>query len=151
MKRWDTNHVEAIKSIMKKLSRSKDRKKSAIERRMEKDLWRFCRRQQDGSMDSIIQRANYILQKTIRMQTEACTLLNGGRQLYALIHEARILRELILWSIEDDEVYIHGSSHEKQHVFSLNLEEVFFKRILKVSLVVHPDPWSYDERKKWNL
>jgi hypothetical protein len=56
----------------------------------------FCRRQQDGSMDSIIQRANYILQKTIRMQTEACTLLNGGRRLYALIHEARILRELIL-------------------------------------------------------
>ena len=24
-------------------------------------------------------------------------------------------------------------------------------RSLKVSLVVHPQPWSYDERKKWNL
>jgi phage major head subunit gpT-like protein len=58
-------------------------------------------------------RANYILQKTIRMQREAWTLLDGGSQLYALIHEARIKRELILRSIEDDEVYIHDSSHER--------------------------------------
>jgi hypothetical protein len=41
-------------------------------------------------------RANYILQKTIRMQMEAWTLLDGGSRLYALIHEARIGRELIL-------------------------------------------------------
>jgi hypothetical protein len=51
------------------------------------------------------------------MQTEAWTLLDGGSRLYkeehAFIHEARIRRELILESIEDDEVYIHGSSHEK--------------------------------------
>jgi hypothetical protein len=40
-------------------------------------------------------RANYI-QKTIRMQMEAWTLLDGGSRLYALIHEARIRRELIL-------------------------------------------------------
>ena len=46
----------------------------------------------------------------------------------AFIHEARIRRELILWSIEDDEVYIHGSSHKKQYVFSLTLEEVFFEK-----------------------
>ena len=38
-----------------------------------------------------------------------------------------IRRELILWSIEDDEVYIHGSNHEKQYVFSSTLEEVFFE------------------------
>jgi hypothetical protein len=53
----------------------------------------FCRRQQDESVDK---RANYILQKTIRMQMEAWTLLDGGSRLYALIHEARIRRELIL-------------------------------------------------------
>jgi hypothetical protein len=41
-------------------------------------------------------RGNYILQKTIMMQMEAWTLLDGGRRLYALIHEARIRRELIL-------------------------------------------------------
>jgi hypothetical protein len=67
----------------------------------------FCRRQQDGSVDS---RENYILQKTIRMQMEAWTLLqktikmemeartllDGGSRLHALVHEARIRRELIL-------------------------------------------------------
>jgi hypothetical protein len=42
------------------------------------------------------------------------TLLDGGIRLYALIHEARIRRELILCSIEYDEVYIHGTSHERQ-------------------------------------
>jgi hypothetical protein len=41
-------------------------------------------------------RANYILQKTIRTETEAWTLLDEGRRLYALLHEARIRRELIL-------------------------------------------------------
>jgi hypothetical protein len=46
---------------------------------------------------------------------------------HVFIHEARIRRELILRSIEDDEVYIHGSKHEKQYVFSSTLEEVFFK------------------------
>jgi hypothetical protein len=61
------------------------------------------------------------------MQTEAWTLLDGGSRLYALIHEARIRRELILWSIEDDEIYIQGSSHEKQYVFSSTSEEVFFE------------------------
>jgi hypothetical protein len=40
--------------------------------------------------------SNYILQKTIRMQMEAWTLLGGGSQLYAPILEARIRRELIL-------------------------------------------------------
>ena len=46
---------------------------------------------------------------------------------HAFILEARIRRELILLSIEDDEVYIHGSSHERQYVFSSTLEEVFFE------------------------
>ena len=35
------------------------------------------------------------------------------KEKHALIHEARIRRELIVCSIEDDEVYIHGRSHEK--------------------------------------
>jgi hypothetical protein len=38
----------------------------------------------------------YIFHKTIRMQTEAWTLLDGKNRLYALIHEARTRRELIL-------------------------------------------------------
>ena len=41
-------------------------------------------------------RANYILQKKIRMQMEAWTQLDGGSQLYALLHEARVKREIIL-------------------------------------------------------
>ena len=51
----------------------------------------FCRRQLDR-----IKRAKYMLQKTIRMQMEAWTLLDRGSRSYALIHEARIRRELIL-------------------------------------------------------
>jgi hypothetical protein len=43
----------------------------------------------DGSMDSIIY-------KTIRTKTEAWTQSDEGSKLYALIHEARIRRELIL-------------------------------------------------------
>jgi hypothetical protein len=35
------------------------------------------------------------------------------KEKHALIHEARIRRELIVCSIEDNEVYIHGRSHEK--------------------------------------
>ena len=68
------------------------------------------------------------------MQTKAWTLLDGGSRLYipkeehAFIHESRIRRELILHSIEDDEVYIHGSSQEKQCVFSLTSEEAFFEK-----------------------
>jgi hypothetical protein len=41
-------------------------------------------------------RANYILQKKIRMQMEVLTLLDGGSRLYALLHESRVRRELIL-------------------------------------------------------
>ena len=52
-------------------------------------------------------RANYILQKTIRMQMEMWTQSDEGSILYALINEARIRRELSLWSIEDDEKYIY--------------------------------------------
>jgi hypothetical protein len=47
---------------------------------------------------------------------------------HAFIHEVRIRRQLILRSIEDDEVYIHGNSHEKKYVFSLTLEESFFEK-----------------------
>jgi hypothetical protein len=71
---------------MKRLRRSKDRKKSAIERKLEKDLRRFV---EDNKMKAWImldKRANYILQNTIRMQMEAWTLLNGGSRLYALLH-----------------------------------------------------------------
>jgi hypothetical protein len=41
-------------------------------------------------------RTNHILQKVIRIQMEAWTLSDGGSRLYALLHEARIRRELIL-------------------------------------------------------
>jgi hypothetical protein len=41
-------------------------------------------------------RANYILQKTIRMQMKVWTLSDEGSRLYALLHKARIRRELIL-------------------------------------------------------
>jgi hypothetical protein len=61
------------------------------------------------------------------MQMEAWTLSDQGGKLYALIHEARIRRELIPLSIEDDEIYIHGSNHEKQYVFNSNAEENFFE------------------------
>ena len=65
------------------------------------------------------------------MQTEAWTLPDGGSRLYIIkeknMHEARIRRELILWPIEDDEVYIHGSIHEMKYVFNLTLEEDFFE------------------------
>jgi hypothetical protein len=82
---------------MKKLRRSKDRKKSTNQEEIGKRLMMFCRRQQDGSVDSVRQDIQlYILQKTIRMHMEAWTLLDGGSRLYALLHEARVRRELIL-------------------------------------------------------
>jgi hypothetical protein len=56
----------------------------------------FCRRQQTEAWNRLDKRANYILQKTIRMQMETWTLLDGGSRLYALLHEARVRRELIL-------------------------------------------------------
>jgi hypothetical protein len=102
---------------MKRLRRSKDRKKSAIERKMEKYLWRFVEGNKMKAWTLLDKRGNYILQKTIRMQMEVWTLLDGRSWLYALIHEARIRREIILWSIEYDEVYIHDSNHEIQYVF----------------------------------
>jgi hypothetical protein len=40
---------------MKKLRRSKDRKKSTNREEIGKRLMTFCRRQQDGSMDSVRQ------------------------------------------------------------------------------------------------
>jgi hypothetical protein len=40
---------------MKRLRRSKDRKKSAIERKLEKGLMTFCRKQEDRSVDYIRQ------------------------------------------------------------------------------------------------
>ena len=85
--------------------------------KLEKDLWRFVEDNKMKVWNLLDKRANYILQKTTRMQMEAWNLLDGGSQLYALIHEARIRRELILWFIEDDEVYIHDSNHERQYVF----------------------------------
>ena len=50
------------------------------------------------------------------------------KEKHALIHEERITRELILWSILDDEAYIHGSSHEKQYVFILTSKEAFLEK-----------------------
>ena len=62
------------------------------------------------------------------MQMEAWTLLDGGSQLYALIHEATIRRELILWFIKDDEIYISIVAVMKdKYVFSSTVEEDFSK------------------------
>ena len=44
--------------------------------------------------------------------------------------------------------FIRSSSHDKQHVFSLTLEEVFFEKKPWISLVVHLHLFSYDEKKK---
>jgi hypothetical protein len=93
----------------------KKQKQKKVSNREEigKGLMTFCRKQQDGSKRAnytlqktirmqmeactlLDKRANYTLQKTIRMHMEAWTLLDGGSRLYALIHEARIRRELIL-------------------------------------------------------
>jgi hypothetical protein len=43
---------------------------------------------------------------------------------------------------------IESSGHDKHHVFSLSLEEVFFEKKPSVSLVVHLHLCSYDERNK---
>ena len=42
------------------------------------------------------------------------------KEKHALIHEAMIRREIILLSVEDDEVYIHGSIHRKTVRVQLN-------------------------------
>jgi hypothetical protein len=52
----------------------------------------YCRKQQGCRWKRGLY---YILQKIIRIQIEAWTLLDRGSILYALIHEARIRRELI--------------------------------------------------------
>ena len=63
----------------------------------------------------------------MKMQMEEWNLLDGGIRLYALLHEARIRRDIILWSIEYDEIYIHGSSYEGQYMFSSTAKEYFFE------------------------
>ena len=84
----------------------------------------------DGSMDSVKRR----------------------EKIYALLHEARIRRELILWSIEDDEIYISMVAVMKDITCSSQPQKkTSSKRNLKVFLVVHPDLWIDDEGKKWNL
>jgi hypothetical protein len=75
------------------------------------------------------------------MQVEAWTLLYGESQLYALIHEARTRKELILLFIEDDEIYISMVAVMKDCTFSVQPQKkTYSKRSLKVFLVVHPDP-----------
>jgi hypothetical protein len=86
-------------------------------------------------------RANYILQKTIRMQMEAWTLLDKGSRLYALLYKARIRREIILLSIEDDEMYISMVAAMKDSTCSAQpRKKTSSKKSLKVFLVVHPNP-----------
>jgi hypothetical protein len=45
-------------------------------------------------------------------------------------------------------LFIRSSSHDKKHVFILTLEEVFFEKKPRISLVVHLHLCSYDEKKK---
>jgi hypothetical protein len=56
---------------MKRLRRRKDKKKSATEKKLEKDLRRFIKDNKTEAWTLLDKRANYILQKTIRMQMEA--------------------------------------------------------------------------------
>ena len=116
--------MKYIKQILWKLLQAKPksesilkkprRKKSAIKRKLEKDLWRFAEdnKDADGNVDSPRWRESIIYHH---------------KEEHVFIHEAKIRRELILRSIKDDEVYIHGSKHEKQYVFSSTLEEVLFE------------------------
>ena len=154
MKGWNTNHVEAIKPNQS----WRDLEEAKTERsRQSKGNWKktydiFVEDNKVEAWTLLDKRANYILQKTIRMQMEAWTLLDGGSQLYALLHEARVRGELILWSIEDDEIYISMVASIKDSTCSVQLQKkTSLKRSLKVFLVVHLDLWSYDKRKKWNL
>ena len=68
---------------------------------------KFCRRQQDKSVDSVRQESQLYI-------TE------DNKDAYGRMDSVRrrelIRMELILLSIEDDEVYIHDSSHERQYV-----------------------------------
>ena len=53
------------------------------------------------------------------------------KEQHTFLHEARIRRELVLNNVINQvsiHVPIDGSSHEKQHVFSLTLEEIFFEK-----------------------
>jgi hypothetical protein len=52
---------------------------------------------------------------------EVWTLLYRGSRLYALLHEARIRRDLILLSIEDDEMYISMVAAMKNSTCSAQL------------------------------
>jgi hypothetical protein len=54
-------------------------------------------------------------------------IIYNHKEEHVFIHEARIRRDIILRSIEYDEVYIHGNKHENKYVFSSTLEEVFFE------------------------
>jgi hypothetical protein len=56
----------------------------------------FCRRQQDGSVDSVRQESQLYIAEDNKDVDGSVALLDGGSRLYALIHEARIRGELIL-------------------------------------------------------
>jgi len=54
---------------------------------------------------------------------------------------------------------IESSNHDKQHMFSLTLEEVFFERSLKypwLSIYIHVPimkgrSWNLQEERAWNI
>jgi hypothetical protein len=56
----------------------------------------FCRRQLDRSMDSVRKESQLYIAEDSNDAVEAWTLLDEGSRLYALLHEARVRRELIL-------------------------------------------------------
>jgi hypothetical protein len=63
------------------------------------------------------------------MQMEVWTLSDGGSRFYALLHEARIRREIILYSIEDDEMYISMVATMKDSMCSDQPQKkTFFRR-----------------------
>ena len=67
---------------MKKLRRSKDRKKSAIEKKLEKDSWHFCRKQQDESVDSIRQESQSYIAEENKDADESVDSVRQESQLY---------------------------------------------------------------------
>ena len=110
---------------MKTLRRSKDRNKSTIKRKLEKDLWHFAEgnKDTDGSVDYVRWREVIIYFQKKNMHSYMKQEL-GGRYSYDPLKMMK---------------YISMVEAMKDSMFSVQTQTKYsLKRILKVSLVVHP-------------
>ena len=111
-KEWNISCERHYKIRPKSEETWKKQRQKEVNNREEtrKRLVTFCRRQQDGSMDSIRQESQLYIVEDNKDANGSMESIRRKEPIICTLHEARIRRELILWSIEDDDNGPHRPS-----------------------------------------